>query len=194
MGSIPRSSWRNLPRLSLEMRRRNEGTAQKLGGHGVLRCEFLLHRQNETFEEHYVSVPEQGGGKLIPVGAVQPGQVYRVPGQVRHDRRVPPGVPDAPPEAGNSSAPGWGRTGNPRRASNTAFVFPQGQWQPSSGSISTVTRDYIVIHQDLQGIDAVKSLALPTLVATCSVALRKPAINSMAVLGKSHQRHPDQGG
>ena len=28
--------------------------------------------------EHYVSVPEQGGGKLIPEGMCNPGQVYTV--------------------------------------------------------------------------------------------------------------------
>ncbi len=28
--------------------------------------------------EHYVSVPEQGGGKLIPDGICNPGQVYTV--------------------------------------------------------------------------------------------------------------------
>ena len=33
---------------------------------------------NESFEEHYVSVPEQGGGKLIPEGMCNPGQVYTV--------------------------------------------------------------------------------------------------------------------
>lgn len=33
---------------------------------------------NETFEEHYVSVPEQGGGKLISEGLCNPGQVYTV--------------------------------------------------------------------------------------------------------------------
>ena len=30
------------------------------------------------FEEHFVSVPEQGGGKLIPEGMCNPGQVYTV--------------------------------------------------------------------------------------------------------------------
>ena len=33
---------------------------------------------NETFEEKYVAVPEQGGGKLIPDGICNPGQVYTV--------------------------------------------------------------------------------------------------------------------
>lgn len=32
----------------------------------------------DTFEEKFVSVPEQGGGKLIPDGICNPGQVYTV--------------------------------------------------------------------------------------------------------------------
>ena len=32
----------------------------------------------EDMSEHYVSVPEQGGGKLIPEGMCNPGQVYTV--------------------------------------------------------------------------------------------------------------------
>ena len=33
---------------------------------------------NETFEESYVSVPEQGSSTLIPDGMCNPGQVYTV--------------------------------------------------------------------------------------------------------------------
>ena len=32
----------------------------------------------ETLEEKFVSVPEQGGGKLIPEGLGKPGHVYLV--------------------------------------------------------------------------------------------------------------------
>ena len=32
----------------------------------------------EDMSEHFVSVPEQGGGKLIPEGLCNPGQVYTV--------------------------------------------------------------------------------------------------------------------
>ena len=32
----------------------------------------------DTFEEKFVSVPEQGGGKLIPDGMCNPGQIYTV--------------------------------------------------------------------------------------------------------------------
>ena len=53
-----------------------------------------------------------------------------------------------------------------------------------SGSISTTTKDYIVNYQDLQGIGMTDKLALPTLIAICSIALGKPAVSSLAVLGE----------
>ena len=44
----------------------------------------------DTFEEKFVSVPEQGGGKLIPDGICNPGQVYTVSqGKSGNDRRIP---------------------------------------------------------------------------------------------------------
>ena len=39
---------------------------KKLGGMEFYDVNFS-YIDNETFEEHYVSVPEQGGGKLIPL-------------------------------------------------------------------------------------------------------------------------------
>ena len=48
----------------------------------------------------------------------------------------------------------------------------------------TTAKDYIVNYQDLQGIGMTGNLALPTLIALCSVALGKPVLSSMAVLGE----------
>src|SRR5574344_2942243 len=63
--------------ISLEMRRRVKEQLKKLGGMEFYDVNFS-YIDNETFEEHYVSVPEQGGGKLIPEGMCNPGQVYTV--------------------------------------------------------------------------------------------------------------------
>ena len=63
--------------LSLEMRRRVKEQLKKLGGMEFYDVNFS-YIDNENFEEHYVSVPEQGGGKLIPEGICNPGQVYTV--------------------------------------------------------------------------------------------------------------------
>ena len=42
----------------------------------------------------------------------------------------------------------------------------------------------IVNYQDLQGIGMTDKLALPTLIAICSIALGKPTVSSLAVLGE----------
>ena len=50
----------------------------------------------DDMSEHYVSVPEQGGGKLIPDGMCNPGQVYyRIQREKRHDWCIPSGKSDA---------------------------------------------------------------------------------------------------
>ena len=53
-----------------------------------------------------------------------------------------------------------------------------------SGAVSTTTKDYIVNYQDLQGLGMTEKLTLPTVIALCSIALGKPALSSLAVLGE----------
>lgn len=182
-GVYSKEQLEEILRLSLEMRRRVKEQLKKLGGMEFYDVNFS-YIDNETFEEHYVSVPEQGGGKLIPEGLCNPGQVYTVSqgksgmiGVFRLESQMLPG-------SGKFERTGLGTDRESKEASNTAFNFLKANGNRISGSISTVTRDYIVNYQDLQGIGMTKSLALPTLVALCSVALRKPAISSMAVLGE----------
>ena len=82
------------------------------------------------------------------------------------------------------SAQGLALTGKCREASNTAFNFLKANGNRISGSISTTTKDYIVNYQDLQGIGMTGKLALPTLIALSSIALSKPTVSSLAVLGE----------
>ena len=63
--------------FALEMRRRVKEQLKKLGGMEFYDVNFS-YIDLETFEETYVSVPEQGGDKLIPEGICNPGQVYTV--------------------------------------------------------------------------------------------------------------------
>ncbi len=53
-----------------------------------------------------------------------------------------------------------------------------------SGTINTTLKDYIINYQDLQGIGMTGKLALPTLIAICSIALGKSTLNSLAILGE----------
>ena len=50
--------------------------------------------------------------------------------------------------------------------------------------LSTTMKDYIVNYQDLQGIGMTGKLALPTLIALCSIALGRPVQSALVVLGE----------
>lgn len=144
----------------------------------------LSYIDNETFEEKYVSVPEQGGGKLIPEGMSNPGQVYTVAhgrsgmiGAFRLESQMLPGN-------GKFERTGLGNDSKCKEATNTAFNFLKANEMRISGSISTTLKNYIINYQDLQGIGMTDKLALPTLIALCSIALGKPTTSSLAVLGE----------
>jgi len=169
--------------FALEMRRRVKEQLKKIGGMEFYDVNFS-YIDNETFEEHYVSVPEQGGGKLIPEGLSNPGQVYTVGfgksgmiGVYRLESQMLPGN-------GKFERTGLGSDREAKEASNTAFNYLKANGNRISKSISTTLNDYIINYQDLQGIGMTSKLALPTLIAIASIALKKPVLSSTAVLGE----------
>lgn len=169
--------------LALEMRRRVKEQLKKLGGMEFYDVNFS-YIDRESFEERYVSVPEQGGSNLIPEGMCNPGQIYTVSqgksgmiGVFRLESQMLPGN-------GKLDRTGLGSDRDCRESSNTAFNFLKANANRISGSISTTTKDYIINYQDLQGIGMTSKLALPTLIAICSIALAKPTLSSLAVLGE----------
>lgn len=170
-------------KLALEMRRRVKEQLKKLGGMEFYDVNFS-YIDKESFEESYVSVPEQGGGKLIPEGMCNPGQIYTVSqgksgmiGVFRLESQMLPGN-------GKFERTGLGSDREAKEATNTAFNFLKANAGHISGTISTTTKDYIVNYQDLQGIGITTRLALPTLIALASIALNKPTVSSLAVMGE----------
>ena len=182
-GEFSKEELEEILQIALEMRRRVKEQLKKLGGMEFYDVNFS-YIDNETFEEHYVSVPEQGGGKLIPEGLCNPGQVYTVSrgksgliGVFRLESQMLPGN-------GKFERTGIGTDRDARESSNTAFNFLKANGNRISGSISTTTKDYIINYQDLQGIGMTGKLALPSLIALCSIALGRPTLGSLAVLGE----------
>lgn len=182
-GLFDKTELEEILQVALEMRRRVKEQLKKLGGMEFYDVNFS-YLDNETFEEHYISVPEQGGGKLIPEGMCNPGQVYTVGrgrsgmiGVFRLESQMLPG-------SGKFERTGIGSERDAKEATNTAFNYLKANGGRISGSISTSTKDYIINYQDLQGIGMTGKLALPTLIALCSVALGKPVLSSTAVLGE----------
>ena len=182
-GEFAKEDIEEILRVALEMRRRVKEQLKKLGGMEFYDVNFS-YIDNETLEEKFVSVPEQGGGKLIPEGICNPGQIYSVAkgktgmiGVFRLDSQMLPGN-------GKFDRTGLGSDRDAKEATNTAFNFLKANSNRISGSISVTSKDYIIGYQDLQGIGMTDKLTLPTLIALCSIALGKPTVGTLAVLGE----------
>ena len=154
--------------FALEMRRRVKEQLKKLGGMEFYDVNFS-YIDLDTFEEKFVSVPEQGGGKLIPDGMCNPGQIYTVSrgksgmiGVFRLESQMLPG-------SGKFERTGLGSDRDCRESTNTAFNFLKANGNRISGGIS---------------IGMTGKLALPTLIALCSIALGRPTVSTLAVLGE----------
>lgn len=182
-GVFDKSELEEVLQISLEMRRRVKEQLKKLGGMEFYDVNFS-YIDLEDMSEHYVSVPEQGGGKLIPDGMCNPGQVYTVSrgksgmiGVFRLESQMLPG-------SGKFERTGLGSDRDCKESTNTAFNFIKANGKRISGGISTASKDYIINYQDLQGIGMTGKLALPTLIALCSIALGRPTVSTLAVLGE----------
>ena len=181
-GEFSKDDLEEVVKISLEMRRRVKEQLKKFGGMEFYDVNFS-YIDNETFEEKYVAVPEQGGGKLIPDGICNPGQVYTVSrgksgmiGLFRLESQMLPGN-------GKFERTGLGADRDAKEATNTAFNFLKANSNRISGSISTTTKDYIINYQDLQGIGITGKLALPTLISLCSIALGRSTLANLVVIG-----------
>ena len=182
-GEYTKEQLEEILKISLEMRRRVKEQLKKLGGMEFYDVNFS-YIDLEDMSEHYVSVPEQGGGKLIPEGLCNPGQVYTVSqgksgmiGVFRLEGQMLPGN-------GKLERTGLGSDRDAKESSNTAFNYLKANGNRISGSISTTSKDYIINYQDQQGIGMTGKLALPTLIALCSIALGRPVQSSTAILGE----------
>lgn len=181
-GNYSKEELEEILRISLEMRRRVKEQLKKIGGMEFYDVNFS-YIDNETFEEKYVSVPEQGSSTLIPEGICNSGQVYTVSqgksgmiGLYRLETQMLPGN-------GKFERTGIGTDRECKEATAIAFNYLKANSNRISQSISTTTKDYFIDYRDLQGIGMTSNLALPTMIAICSIALNKPTLGSLAILG-----------
>lgn len=181
-GIITKEQLEEILKFALEMRRRVKEQLKKLGGMEFYDVNFS-YIDIDTFEEKYVSVPEQGGDKLIPEGILNAGQVYTVAqgksgmiGVFRLESQMLPG-------SGKFQRTGLGTDRAAKESTETAFNYLRANANRISSGVSTTTKDYIINYQDLQGIGMTDSLTLPSLIAICSIALNKSLISSSVVLG-----------
>lgn len=169
-------------RYALVGRRRVKEQLKKIGGMEFYDVHFS-YIDKETFQEEFVSVPEQGGSKLIPEGMGKPGHVYTVAhgdsgmiGVFKIETEVVPG-------SGKFERTGLGSNRDAKESINTAFNYFKANRKNISGSISLNNNDFLMHIQDLQGIGVTSELALAAFIALCSGALKKPVQSQLVVLG-----------
>ncbi|WP_400244961.1 protease Lon-related BREX system protein BrxL [Niallia sp. JL1B1071] len=167
---------------ALEGRRRVKEQLKKIGGMEFYDVMFS-YIDKETLEEHYISVPEQGGGKLIPEGMGKPGHVYvaghshsGMIGIYKLENQVVSGT-------GKFDKSGVGSNREAKESLDTAFRFFTANSKGISNTISTKTKDYLMHISDLQGIGLTDELAIAELIGLCSGALGKPTQESLVVIG-----------
>lgn len=181
-GDYTKEQLEEILRLSLEMRRRVKEQLKKLGGMEFYDVNFS-YIDNETFEEKFVSVPEQSSGSLIPEGMLNPGQVYHVGrgksgmlGLYRLESQMVSGN-------GKFEKTGLQSDSKAKEAVNTAYNYLKANASTMSRSLSMANNDFVLNVQDLQGIGMTDTLSLSAMISLVLIGLRKPVISGTAVLG-----------
>ena len=134
-GEFNREDIEEILKYALIGRRRVKEQLKKIGGMEFYDVHFS-YIDKETFEEEFVSVPEQGGDKLIPEGMGRPGHVYTVAhgdlgmiGVYKIETEIVSGT-------GKFERTGLGTNRDARENVNTAFNYFKANKKNISGTIS----------------------------------------------------------
>lgn len=181
-GEFTKEDLQEVLQYALVGRRRVKEQLKKIGGMEFYDVNFS-YIDRETLDEEYVSVPEQGGGKLIPEGLGKAGHIYTVGhagsgmiGVYKIENQVVSG-------SGKFEKSGVGSDREAKESLDTAFRYFTENSKSISGSIAIKTKDFLMHISDLQGIGLTNELAVAEFIALCSASLEKPVQESLVVLG-----------
>lgn len=167
---------------ALEVRRRVKEQLKKIGGMEFFDVNFS-YIDNETHEEFFVNVPEQGGAHLIPAGIPKPGVIHFVSegalgklGVYRLETQITPGT-------GKHSTSGFGSDTSAKEQVRVGFEYFKGNFNRIAANTKFSEHEFHMHFVDLQNSGNSHSASLASLVACCSILLKKPIQESMVVLG-----------
>lgn len=180
-GEVTKEEVEEILKYALEGRRRVKEQLKRIGGMEFYAVNFS-YIDNDTFEERYVGVPEQGNDKLIPEGIPKPGTVHTVVraasgmfGMYRIEEET---------IVGNGKFTRVGTVSKSTTDSITNAVnYFKANAQHISSMISMDNTDFMMDIRDLQGQGAAEDLSLATLIGMASAAMNKPVLSQLAVLG-----------
>jgi ATP-dependent Lon protease len=181
-GDYDKEAVRRCLEYALEVRRRIKEQLKKIGGMEFFDVHFS-YIDTETNEEKFVSVREQGGGKLIPEGPLNPGFLYTVStgtnghlGLYRIETQITAG-------GGKISTSGLTSTAAAREATKVAFDYFKANVSRVSGTVKPGDRDFHLHLIEMHNTGAATAMTLASFIALASGALQKPLQEQMVVLG-----------
>ncbi|WP_446890295.1 protease Lon-related BREX system protein BrxL [Acinetobacter lwoffii] len=181
-GQFDKENVRQCLEYALQVRRRVKEQLKKIGGMEFYDVHFS-YIDNDTLEEHFVSVKEQGGGGLIPEGPSKPGFLYTIglsnkgmPGLYRLELQVTKG-------SGKLATSGLWNSSSAKEQVKIAFDYFKANASRISGGSKVLEHDFHLHVVELQNTGPLSHLALPGLVAFASGLLGRPVQNQMVVLG-----------
>ncbi|MDD2219259.1 MAG: protease Lon-related BREX system protein BrxL [Desulfoplanes sp.] len=181
-GDFDKKAVEKCLRYAMEGRRRVKEQLKKLGGMEFYDVHFS-YIDKETREEKFVSVPEHGGGSLIPEGPLNPGTLHTIGtgtngylGLYRIELQVTAGN-------GKLTISGVGSNGKAKECIKVAFDYFKAHSGRISGSSTPANRDYHLHIIELHNTGANNSMTLPCLIAFCSGLIAKPVQGSLVILG-----------
>ena len=181
-GQFNKEDVRQCLEYALQVRRRVKEQLKKIGGMEFYDVHFS-YIDNDTLEEHFVSVKEQGGGGLIPEGPAKSGFLYTIglsnkgmPGLYRLELQVTKG-------SGKLATSGLWNSSSAKEQVKIAFDYFKANASRISGGSKVMEHDFHLHVVELQNTGPLSHLALPSLVAFASGLLGRPVQNQMVVLG-----------
>ena len=181
-GNISKEEAQEILEYAMVGRRRVKEQLKKIGGIEFFDVNFS-YIDNDDFTEHFVTVPESGGNKLIPEGQGKPGQVYAVLGTASGKIGVYKIELQVVSGSGKYEKSGLGSNQKAKEATKTAFNYFKANAKSISQSIQTKEKDYHMHVQDLTGVGMSEDLALAAFLSLCSGDLEKPIQEQTAILG-----------
>ncbi len=169
-------------KYALENRRRVKEQLKKIGGMEFYDVHFSYIDQ-DTMDEHFISVAEQGGGSLIPDGPLNPGVLHTIaPGGESHlglyrlETQVTPGN-------GKLTTSGLGSSSKAKEAIKVGFDYFKANAAGVSATAKSGDHDYHLHVVELHNTGPTNTMTLAAFVALCSGLLGKPVQSQLVVLG-----------
>jgi len=182
LGEFDKEAVRECLEYALETRRRIKEQLKRIGGMEFFDVHFS-YIDLETNEEKFVMVKEQGGGSLIPEGALRPGSLHTVSkgtgghlGLYRLETQITGGK-------GQLKLSGLGSSTGAKESVKVGFDFFRANAKQLQTSLKPGDHNYHLHVVEAHNTGPSTTMTMAAYVALCSALLDRPLEPQMVVLG-----------